>query len=176
LAQYGFSIIHSDEIARQALEPSGAAYSDVVRKFGKDILKDDGKIDRTQLGAVVFADEEARKELEGIVHPVVFETLKQFIHQGHVKGLPHVVIEIPLLFEVGWEKLFNRIWVVSSFPEIQLGRVQSRDHLTKEKAMQRIAAQLPLSYKESKADAVIYNNQDLSNLEAQVELLIKTLE
>jgi len=176
LAQKGFLVISADELARQAIEPSGEAYSLVVKRFGKEILKDDGQIDRNKLGTVVFSDEKARKELENFIHPVVLTALNRIIAQSRNQGLPYLVAEVPLLFEVHWEHLFNKIWVVSCSPEIQLKRIQSRDRITKEKVMQRIAAQLELSYKEEKADAVIYNNRDYSELLSQVEQMTQSLE
>lgn len=176
LVEKGLLVVSADEIARQVIEPGGAAYLDVIHYFGNGILKDDGRIDRGKLGAIVFSDEKARKDLESFVHPKVFMSIHQRIVQSRKEGLSHMVVEIPLLFEVNWGHLFDKIWVVSCSPEIQLGRVQNRDHLTEAEARQRIDAQLPLPYKEAKADAVIYNNQGYLELSAQVEQMIKSLD
>jgi dephospho-CoA kinase len=176
LAKKGFYVVSADELARQTIEPGGAAYQDVVNRFGNEILKDDGQIDRLKLGMVVFSDKTARKDLESFIHPKVLIEISQLITQSRERGLKNFVVETPLLFEVNWEYLFEKIWVVSCLPEIQLKRIQERDQLSQEKARQRIAAQLPLSYKEAKADAVIYNNQGYSDLEAQIEQMIKSLE
>lgn len=176
LDQNGIKVINADELAHRAIEPDGPAYSAVVKEFGCGIVKEDGHIDRRKLGEIVFRDRDARKRLESFVHPVVMAEIKQAIQQAKEAGPGILVIEIQLLFEVGWEDLFDQIWVVSASIEEQLKRLQERDQLTKEKAMMRIAAQLPLSRKVDKADVVIDNSKGFSDLEAQVLHLIKTVE
>ncbi len=176
LVQKGLFVVSADEIAHQVINPTGEAYLDVINRFGKEVLLDDGQIDRSRLGAVVFSNKEARKDLEDLIHPKVLAGINQLITQSRNQGLSCLIVEIPLLFEVRWEYLFDKIWVVSCLPEIQLERIQNRDQLSKEKAMQRITAQLPLSYKEKRADAVIYNNQGYEELLAQIEQMIKPLE
>jgi dephospho-CoA kinase len=176
LAQNGIKVINADELAHRAIEPDGPAYSAVVKEFGCGIVKEDGRIDRRKLGEIVFKDRDARKRLESFVHPVVMTEIKQAIQQAKEAGSGILVVEIQLLFEVGWEDLFDQIWVVSASIEEQLKRLQERDQLTKQKAMMRIAAQLPLSRKVDKADVVIDNSKGFSDLEAQVLHLIKTVE
>jgi dephospho-CoA kinase len=174
LVQNGIEVINADELAHQAIKPNGPTYGNVVKEFGRIILKQNGEIDRRKLGERVFADPEARQRLESLVHPVVKADIKQAIAEAETKGFNWLVVEIQLLFEVRWECLFDRIWVVSTSVEEQVKRLQKRDQLTEEMARARIAAQLPLAYKKERADVVIYNDQGFSELANQVKQLIKS--
>ncbi|HBE78892.1 MAG TPA: dephospho-CoA kinase [Firmicutes bacterium] len=174
LAQNGIEVINADELAHQTITLNGPAYEEVLKEFGRRILKQSGEIDRRKLGAIIFADPKARKRLESIIHPVVRTDIMRAIAEAKTKGFSCLVVEIQLLFEVGWECLFDRIWVVSSSIEKQVTRLQKRDQLTEEMARTRIAAQLPLAYKEERADVVIYNDEGLLELANQVQQVIKS--
>ena len=176
LRRKGIEVVSADELVHQALLPGGGSYDSVVKEFGREILLPDGKINRKLLGEIVFKDDAARRRLEQLTHPVVIEAIKQRLESGARAGNKIIVVETPLLFEVGLCDLFDYIWVVSSTRERQLERICKRDRLTEEEAERRIAAQLPLEEKERKADAVIYNNNGLEALEKQVVDLLKTLE
>jgi dephospho-CoA kinase len=176
LRQKGIIVISSDKLAHQAMLPGSATYQRIVAEFSPKILTSDGEINRKLLGEIVFKDEAARKRLEQIVHPFVINGIRQSLELYSKQGVRIVVVEIPLLFEVGWMDLFDQIWVVSSTFESQLQRIQKRDSLTEEEAKKRIAAQLPLKEKEKRADVVIKNEHDLDSLEKQVVALLRTLE
>lgn len=176
LRQKGIAVISSDELAHQAIEPGGPAYERVIAGFGSAVLSPDGKINRRLLGEMVFKDQAARKRLEGIVHPIVIEGIRQELERYSKDGAQIVVVEVPLLFEVGLEDLFDYVWVVSASYEHQLQRVLERDRLTEVEARERIAAQMSLEEKEKRADAVIKNDNALDSLEKQVSTLLRTLE
>lgn len=176
LRRKGIEVVSADELAHQALLPGGGSYNSVVKEFGREILLPDGKINRKLLGEIVFKDDAARRRLEQLTHPVIIEAIKQRLESGARSGNKIIVVETPLLFEVGLYDLFDYIWVVSTTRERQLERICKRDRLTEAEAERRIAAQLPLEEKERKADAVIYNNNGLEALEKQVVDLLKTLE
>lgn len=173
LRQKGIPVISSDELAHQAMAPDGAVYHKIVSEFGPGILMADGKINRRFLGEIVFKDDVARKKLEQIVHPFVINGIRESIELYSKQGAKIVVVEVPLLFEVGLTDLFDQIWVVSSTLERQVQRIRIRDGLTEEEAKKRIAAQLPLEEKEKRADAVIKNNSGLDFLEKQVSILLE---
>lgn len=176
MRQKGIAVINSDELAHQAIEPGGPAYEQVVADFGSEVLLPDGKINRRLLGEIVFGDQAARKRLEGIVHPIVIEGIRQELEHYSKDGAQIVVVEVPLLFEVGLMNLFDYVWVVSASYEHQLRRILERDRLTEVKAKERIAAQMSLEDKKKRADAVITNDNGLDSLEKQVSTLLRTLE
>jgi dephospho-CoA kinase len=169
-------IISADELAHRALEPDNPGYKNVVNEFGYSIINENGQIDRKKLGAIVFTDNQARKRLENIIHPIVISEIKEQILFWRSQGLKILVVEVPLLFETGMVDLFDQVWVVSATFEEQLQRLQTRDHLSAEEACGRIKAQLPLAYKENNADAIIRNSKELADLENQVRQLIKMVE
>lgn len=176
LAQKGIEVISSDKLAHLAMRPGESVYYKILTEFGRQILLPDGKINRQLLGGIVFKDEAARNRLEQIIHPIVISGIQQGIERCSKDGIKIVVVEVPLLFEVGLTELFDYIWVVSATLESQLQRLFERDQLTEAEAKQRIAAQLPLEEKEKRADAVIKNNNGLDSLEKQVSTLLRTLE
>ena len=176
LRQSGVEVIGSDELAHQAILPEGQAYNQIVAEFSPRILLPDGKINRRLLGEIVFKDQVARKRLEGFIHPIVIRKIKEELENYEKGGAAKVVVEVPLLFEIGLTDLFDYIWVVSSSCERQLQRILLRDRLTEVEAKERIAAQWSLKEKEKRADAVIYNDNGLDSLEKQVSILLRTLE
>jgi dephospho-CoA kinase len=176
LHRQGVAVISSDELAHQAIAPGGPAYAQTTAEFGPEVLSSDGKINRRLLGEKVFKDRAARERLEEIIHPIVIKEIQKQLKRYSESGAQIVVVEAPLLFEVGLTELFDYIWVVSASYERQLQRLMKRDRLTEIEAKQRIAAQMSLAEKEKRADAVIINNNGLDSLEGQVSTLIRTLE
>lgn len=176
LHQKGIAVINSDGLAHQAMLPGGPAYQPIITEFGPQVLLPDGKINRRLLGKIAFKDQVALKRLEAIVHPIVIRKIGQELEEHSNAGSPLVVVEVPLLFEVGLTDLFDYTWVVSASYERQLYRLMERDRLTEAEAKERIAAQMSLEEKEKRADVVIKNNNGLDSLEKQVSTLLMTLE
>lgn len=137
-------------------------------KIAHEIL---GNVDRKALGAKVFADSKARKELEEYIHPKVKERiLKIFEQESEI-----VFISIPLLFETGFDKLFDKIIFVTADDNIRLERLMKRNNFTREEALLRMNAQIPQEKKFEKTDYVIYNNSSLEDLEKQVRRIIELI-
>lgn len=159
LARLGAHVICADEIAREVVGKGSRALAEIEGAFGGGVIKPDGTLDRKALGAVVFTDPESRRLLESITHPEIIERIR-----GRVRELkkryaePIIVIDAPLLFEVGLERETDRVIVVCADVEEQVRRITSRDGLTVEEARRRIEAQMPLEEKAARADYVIENN------------------
>ncbi|GLC88325.1 dephospho-CoA kinase [Lysinibacillus piscis] len=172
MATLGLPIVDADVVARDVVEPGTVTLATIAEHFGQDILLEDGHLNREKLGNVIFHEPAKRKLLNDIMHPAIRqEMLRQrdaYIQEGH----PHVVMDIPLLFESKLQHFVERILVVSVSEQVQLRRLMERNQLSEEEALARIHSQLPLSVKEKGADAVIYNNENLTNTEEQ---LIKIL-
>jgi dephospho-CoA kinase len=142
----------------------------VVLEFGTAVLNSDGSVDRPVLGAKVFADANARLRLEAIVHPVVYETIRNWFEAG---DRPIGVASIPLLYETHRETDFDVVVVTACEPEEQLQRLVKRG-LSEEEARLRMAAQIPTEDKVLRADHVIWTSGTTLETDAQVEeLLIK---
>lgn len=173
LREFGIPIVDADLIARQVVEPGEEAYEQIVKQFGENILTEERTIDRKRLGAIVFSDEQKRFKLNEIVHPAVRKEMKKQVEKHLAEGHHTVVMDIPLLFESKLEHMVEKIVVVYTSKEIQLERLMKRDKFSKEEALQRINAQLPIDEKKMLADVVIYNEGSMEETREQVEQLLK---
>ncbi|MBN8236906.1 dephospho-CoA kinase [Halobacillus kuroshimensis] len=156
--EWEIPVIDADQISRDVVRPGEPAYEDIVRVFGKDVLFDDGTLDRKKLGKVIFSSEGRRKELNDIVHPRVREEMIRRRESYKTKEAKAVVLDIPLLYESGLTDYVEKVLVVAVDEETQLQRLMERDGSSREDAQERIASQIPVSRKSEMADAVIDNN------------------
>jgi len=154
--ELGCHVLDADKTARKVVEPGTDGLLQVVTEFGKDILTDDGELDRKKLGAIVFADEEKRQLLNSIVHPLVIDAQDRWI-EAFQKIDPDgiAVIDAALMIESGGYKRFDKLIVVWCEPAIQLKRLMLRDNLTEIDAKKRIDAQIPQDAKKQFADYLI---------------------
>ncbi|TLD86989.1 dephospho-CoA kinase [Helicobacter sp. MIT 05-5294] len=174
LKLYGYHIICADEIAHQKLESSA---EEVVRAFGEGILKDrdldSSKIDRQKLGAIVFSNKNARQKLESILHPKIREEILSQAQMQESKGIPYFV-DIPLFFETNSYPI-SRSLLIYTTKELQLKRLQERNHLSEEEALKRIESQISLEDKRVMASDVIENYGTLEELQSAIESYLRTL-
>ncbi|WP_146551093.1 MULTISPECIES: dephospho-CoA kinase [Rummeliibacillus] len=166
--ELGIPIVDADIVARVVVEPGTETLGKIVEAFGKEILKDNGELNRAKLGDIIFHNPSKRKELNDIMHPAIRKEMLRQRDEWLEKGEQHVVMDIPLLFESRLQHFVEKILVVSVSEDTQLARLMERNHLSEEEARARIASQLPLSEKEKGADAVIYNNGNLENTRDQL--------
>ena len=129
-----------------------------MSKFGKAILNKNQSINRRKLGQIIFQDHHQKRALESIIHPFVIDKIKQKIEQKAKREI--LFISVPLLYETNMEKMFDRIIVVYTSKEKQIERLMRRDKIDKEKALLKIANQMPLEVKKNKADILIENETD----------------
>jgi dephospho-CoA kinase len=173
LAECGAGVISADRIAHRLLWRSSPCFSRVVNIFGDQILTR-GRINRQQLGTIIFRDEQRRRQLEAILHPAVKEVIEaRCRYWASHQRYRIVAVEIPLLFEAGWESMVDRILVVRVSPAEQERRVVDSLHLTPAEARRRIRAQMPIDAKVERADAVIDNQLSPRRTRAQVRKLWK---
>ncbi|MGV3523565.1 MAG: dephospho-CoA kinase [Candidatus Sericytochromatia bacterium] len=163
MAAAGAIVVDADAVAHTVTAPDGEAYAGVVAAFGSDILQPDGHIDRVRLGARVFSDEQARLQLNQLVHPAVLERLRaeeaRYRAEAETAGKNYLlVLMIPLLYETQLEQVVDQIVVVYCPPDVQLERLMSRNGLSREAAQQRLDAQLPIDEKAARADYLIDNS------------------
>lgn len=156
--EWEIPVIDADQISRDVVRPGEPAYEDIVHVFGKDVLFEDGTLDRKKLGKVIFSSKERRKELNDIVHPRVREEMIRRRESYKEEDYKAVVLDIPLLYESGLTDYVERVLVVAVDEETQLQRLMERDGSSREDARERITSQIPVSRKAEMADAVIDNN------------------
>lgn len=166
--EQGYPVVDADVGAREVVKPGTAGLNKIRKEFGNKIIQADGTLDRAALGEIVFKDKKKRELLN--------EILSQYIHQwlvskmnDYLKQSPAIIVmDIPLLFEVGYEKYVDQVMVVATSEEIQLNRLMKRDNLGKKEAIQRIDSQLPISKKVILGDIIIDNNGTIENTKKQV--------
>jgi dephospho-CoA kinase len=166
LAERGAVIVDADRIAREVVEPGTPGLAAVVEAFGPRVLNDDGSLDRPALAAIVFADPEARRRLDGIVHPLVRERGAELAAQAPPGAV--VVHDVPLLVETGQAGSYDLVLVVEADPETRVARLVGRG-LSEDDARARIAAQATDEQRRAVADVVLDNSGTPAELEAQVE-------
>ena len=168
LAELGATVIDVDEVGHQALSPSGAAFQDIVAAFGKQILSPDGEIDRSELGKIVFKDADARKKLNGIIHPAMYEIVKNQIAEYRQQGVSVVVLDAPLLLDAGWGSLVDDVWVTVAREKTVRHRLQERSGLSPAEVKARIRAQLPAAERVKHVTAVIDTEGTLKEFKNKV--------
>lgn len=164
----------ADVIARAVVAPGTPGFEEVVRTFGREILDGSGAIDRKRLGAIVFAEPSKRKALEAIVHPAVRKATDEWF-AGLPADTPFAISDIPLLYETGRDRDFDKVIVVAALPDTQLRRVVERDRLTEPEARQRLAAQLPIDEKVRRADYVVRTEGSFEETDRQVRAVFHAL-
>lgn len=171
-AARGAHIVDADVIAREVVLPGQPALASIALRFGSQVLQEDGTLHRKRLGEIVFADARARSDLEAILHPVIrAEMRRQMDAWNDTDPGSLVVVDIPLLYESGLDKLFafEHIIVVYVPRHVQLERLMERDGLSQQEAEKRLASQMPIEDKKRLTDTVIDNSGTLADTERQVE-------
>jgi dephospho-CoA kinase len=167
LADRGAVILDSDVFAREVVEPGTPGFDAVVTRFGPEVVTGDGQLDRAALARLVFADEEARRDLEAIIHPAVRRRVAEEV-AARVGTHDIVVLDSPLLIETGTYRDCQQVLVVSALPETQIRRLMARG-MDEADARARLAAQMPLEDKAAYADVLFDNEGTLEELETQVD-------
>lgn len=173
LAERGAVVLDADDLARLAVEPGSHGYAEVLRAFGPRAVTLDGGLDREWLASTVFADPEARRRLEAIVHPEVARLLAERVEAHRGTGAV-VVYAVPLLVENRLEAMFDVVVVVWAPVKERVRRLAARG-LEPEAARRRMAAQASDAERERVADVVIRNDGRLRDLERRVDRLWKDL-
>lgn len=157
--ELGATVLSADELAREAVRPGEKAFNEIVAYFGKDILTAEGVIDRARLAERIFLAPTERQKLNQITHPAIGHLADRRICELRKQpDVPLIIYEAPLLFEAKAEERVDLVLVVSTTPQQQLERLMRRDNLSREEALQRISAQMPLTEKISRADILVENN------------------
>lgn len=166
LADLGAEVVDADRLVHRLMEPGAEAWGPVVARFGRNILRPDGTIDRLRLGDIVFRDPAALTDLEAILHPGARRLAEEAIARSHKRV---VVLEAIKLIEVGWRDRVDSLWVVSCPREKQIERLMRDRRLSRAEAELRVDAQSPQEEKLRQADVVIDNSGTLEETRMQVE-------
>lgn len=171
LSDRGVPVLDTDRVAHEVMAHGSPVHREVVARFGPGILRDDGEIDRSVLGRIVFSDPGERKALNQLVHPETGRRWRAWLHQ---RSEPLSVVAIPLLFECGLEKEFDGILCVWAPEPILINRLLSRG-LDGEQALQRIRSQWPVDRKKERSTWILKNDGNLDELREQVDSWLQSL-
>lgn len=173
LKKHHYPLIDADRISREIVRPGEEGLLRITEVFGREMLQQDGTLDRSRLGALIFNRADLRRQLNGILHPLIRERMNKELDSFEQKGERVAFLDIPLLFEGGLDQWTDKTIVVDVTKENQLSRLMARNGLTKEQAAARIKAQMPLEEKKKRATAVIDNNGTVAHTEAQLICILK---
>jgi dephospho-CoA kinase len=170
LARLGAKVLDADKVAREVVQPGQPAWQKLQQAFGPEFFLPDGEVNRSKLRRLVFADPEERSKLNAIVHPEVMKEINRRFEQLMTSTQDAVVVvDVPLLLEVGVAHRFDRVIVVYVTKSVQIERLQQRDGLSLEGARRALSTQMVLNEKVEHADYVIDNGGTRAETQAQVE-------
>lgn len=174
LVKRGARLVDADRIAKELIYPGSEIFEQIIQQFGAKMVCVDGSLDRKRLGRLIFANPSKRQLLEQIIHPFLYERIVQHINQVNTCH-PHqlVVFDIPLLFELGWDTMFDFTLVVYAPKDIQLQRLIARDGWHEDEAKRRLQAQWDIEYKRKLADIIIDNTGSIKNTIQQINRLLE---
>ena len=164
LKEQGIPVFDCDVINRELLRKGNAGYQALLMEYGAQILDDKKEIDKKKLSDRMF-DQGERENVEHILHPLIKQELMKNMEASHNEL---VVAEVPLLFEIGWQDVFDETWVVACDEEILLRRLNEGRHISRKEALRRLSAQMTQKEKIALCDVVLYNDFDKETLRKQI--------
>lgn len=164
----GAAVIESDKIAHLSYLPGTEAHKAIVSIFGEEVLEESGVVDRKSLGKIIFSDDARRLELEEIVWPAARTWVEDRLAEEEKQESRVVVIEVPKLYEAGWDQFVDVVWTVEA-PEGEISRrLEQRSGLSEAEANARVSNQMTRAERADRADRVIENNTTLEDLRKQI--------
>lgn len=169
LKELGITIISSDTLAREAVAPGSTAHKKILNYFGEKVVLSDGKLNRQMLRRIIVNDGVSRRSLERFIHPEITKLMQRKMAQAEKNGDRVVAVEIPLLFELGIEKQFDIVVIVSADPKLRVKRLMDRDNVFREDAEELLNVQMPDQEKVKRGGFVLSNNGSTEQLISSVD-------
>lgn len=168
LKEMGANVIDADKIAHELAEPGEPLYNAYLEHFGEEILLEDKSLNRREIAIRIYNDPMEREWIDNAAHPIIQRKVEEEIERFREMGEKAVVIDVPLLFETGWQKYADVVWVAYVNRELQIKRLKKRDRIGRANAEKRLNAQMPIEEKKKLADVVICNENTLEDLNKEV--------
>lgn len=175
LRELGAVVIEADKVAHLSYEPGTEAHGKIVHQFGSSVLDESGAIDRGRLGKVIFSSSARRDDLEMIVWPAAKDWIMARLAEEEKRGSTTVVIEVPKLYEAGWDDIVDTVWTVEAPESVISERVEQRSGLGESDTYARVAAQLTRQERTDKANTLIENDTTLEDLRNQVSKIWESI-
>jgi dephospho-CoA kinase len=173
--RWGATIIDADQLVREAQAPGQPVLKEIAARFGAEIIRDDGTLDRVALRAKVLKDPAAMAELNRIVHPEVHRSRKQLLEEARARGDRIVISDIPLLFEAADPSDFDAVVLIDAPEQLRRARLISARAWPEDEVDRMIRTQLPAAPKRARSDYVIDNDRDLEALERSASAVWRAL-
>lgn len=157
-ADYGVPTIDSDEVYHSLLRPNSDMITSISEAFGNTVVTANGELDRKALASIVFSDKEKLKKLNDITHGAVIQRIRQLISEYANKGEKAVTVQVPLMFESGFDRYCDVVICVSAESDTRIKRIRQRDNCAEEDALKRINNQKDIQFYIANSDKVLYNN------------------
>ncbi|MBN1932185.1 MAG: dephospho-CoA kinase [Desulfobacterales bacterium] len=175
LGQLGLMVINSDDLAREAVAPGSSVYESIIEHFGKEVLASDGTLNRSLLRKIIVNDKAQRKALDQLIHPEIIRLMRRHMAAAEQNRIPVIIVEVPLLYELGLENLFDRVLVITTDRKLQIKRLMDRDKVTRDDAEALLKSQMPDEDKIKRADFIIKNNFDEEKMIESVDFFYKNI-
>ena len=171
--QFGATICQADHVAWELQEPGKSCYLEIVECFGIEILKQDGTINRSALGAIVFEDEAKLQRLNDIMHPSVKKEIKRRLDAERSSGTELFLVEAALLIEEHYDEICDELWYIYSSESVRIQRLRESRAYSDEKIRDMMSKQLSEAVFREKCDRVIDNNGMFSVTEEQIQTILE---
>lgn len=175
-AGWGATVIDTDVLAREVVEPGSPALALIGELFGDEVVTEEGGLDRAAVRRIVFADPGAREQLEAVLHPAIRARFAELLVEAEARGDRIVIGVVPLLYEKSMEKDFDAVLLVDAPLELRIERLVSKRGLSTAEARAVAAAQMPAEEKRARADFIIDNDSDIPTLERRAWETWKEIE
>ena len=175
LKELAYPLIDADVIARQLVEPGQEGLECLVERFGREILDESGALNRQVFGQRLFGDAQLRQEVDQLLHPLIYEALEAESQRLAQAGAQLAFLDIPLLYETGYDQKMDQVWVVYLPHDLQVERLMARNGWGQDHAEAAIASQASIETKRQRADLVIDNQGTLAATFAQVDQALSRL-
>lgn len=173
LRALGLQVINTDSLAREVVAPGSRGLKEIVNRFGTKVLQADGRLNRSALRRTITSDVAARRNLENIIHPKIIERMEVEMARAVKDGRTIIFVEVPLLFEAGWNDYFDVIVMVSAEDETRIQRLMARDNVSRQEARALLQIQKPDHEKIQNSDFIIKNNGSGEQLAGEVDRFLK---
>lgn len=157
-----------DDVTHKLLQPGNILYNLYRHHFGEIIISKDGSLDRRQVADIIFDNKNERLWINSVAHPILLDYARNFLVECQDNQVPFAVLEVPLLFQAGWQNLFDQIWGVFVPFHIQIQRLMARDKLSYQQALRRIFSQLSNRRLLKKVHVAIRNFGPQSSIRQQI--------
>ncbi len=172
----GYVVLDADQISRELMTPGAPLVQKLQRVFGEEIVDGYGELDRRKLAEMVFSDKNKTKRLNKITHDAIYKKITEEYKRIMEKNPDaKVFADVPLLFEAGWEDMFDKTILVTAPMDVRIERVKARDGLTEEEIKARMNRQMPEDKKAVKADFVMDNSKDVESLINKANYVLKCI-